>query len=238
MLFGSVMIDDILNPINFRYERKSLIAGINRYEIESIIKTHPAIFMETYPKRYVNNIYFDTNSMSHYFDNIDGIGKRLKVRIRWYGDLFGFINKNALELKIKKNLLGGKKSYPLNSFYFDNNYSFKLQQEIFIKSGLPDGLIEYLKSLHFALLNRYCRKYFVSADHKFRITIDFGMEYYKLNPANNLFNEKVVDYENTILELKYSDKDDNLANYITNHFPFRITKNSKYVTGIENFREF
>ena len=38
----------------------------------------------------------------------------------------------------------------------------------------------------------------------------------------------------TILELKYSIDNDDHAQIITNHFPFRLTKNSKYEVGIDN----
>ena len=231
------MLVDILNPTSFRYERKFLVSGLSKYEIESIVKNHPAIFMEAYPQRYVNNIYFDTNSMAYYFDNVEGLSERLKVRIRWYGNLFGFVEAPVLEFKIKKGLVGGKDTFPLNSFQLDEKHSQKVQQELFAESDLPDALVEYLKQLQFSLLNRYCRKYFESADRKFRITIDFDMEFYKLHPANNLFNEKIIDHSNTVVELKYSDKHDDLARSIASHFPFRVTKSSKYASGIERLYE-
>jgi hypothetical protein len=227
------MIADILNPTSFRYERKFLISELDRYEIESLVKLHPAIFSEIHHQRFVNNIYFDTINLSNYFDNVIGVTQRLKVRIRWYGGLLGFIEKPVLELKIKKGFLGGKLRFPLDSFYLDSSYSLKAQQEIFAKSSVPDVLLNHLKSLNFTLLNRYSRKYFESADHKFRITIDFDMVFHKIDYTNNSLIEKIVDYNNTILELKYSDKDDDEARYITNYFPFRMTKSSKYVSGIE-----
>ena len=228
------MITDVFNPTRFRYERKFFISELNRYEIESIIKHHPAIFSEIYNERFVNNIYFDTINLSNYVDNIIGISHRLKVRIRWYGELFGIIEKPVLELKIKKGFLGGKIRYPLNSFYFGSDHRLKAQEDIFTElDALSPLLREHLKSLRFTLLNRYSRKYFESADHKFRITIDFDMEFYKMDSANNIFYEKFVDRDNIVLELKYSDEDDEAARLITNQFPFRLTKNSKYVNGLE-----
>lgn len=228
-----MMIADVLSPTSFRYERKFLISELNRYETESIVKLNPAIFSEIHHQRPINNIYFDTINLSNYFDNVAGISKRLKVRIRWYGNLFGFIENPVLELKIKTGFLGSKLRFPLDPFYLDRGYSLEAQQDVFAKSGVSDVLSEYLKSVRCTLVNRYSRKYFKSADHKFRITIDSGMEFYKINPANNLFIEKIVDRNNTVLELKYSDKDDAEAGFITNHFPFRMTKSSKYVSGIE-----
>lgn len=229
------MIADTFNLTRYRFERKFLVSELNRYEIESIVKHHPAIFSEIYHQRLINNIYFDTINMSAYLDNLAGIGQRLKVRIRWYGESFGFVEKPVLELKIKRGLLGGKIRYPLASIYLDSKYSLEVQQDIFAKSGVPDVLAEQLKSLRFALLNRYNRKYFESANHKFRVTIDFDMVAFKLDSANNSFIEKISDRRNVILELKYSDEDDEEARFITNHFPFRMTKSSKYVTGMDRF---
>ena len=52
----------------FRYEKKIVISGINRIEIESIIKLHPAMFSEIFSERYVRNIYFDTFEKNNYFE--------------------------------------------------------------------------------------------------------------------------------------------------------------------------
>ena len=218
----------------FRYERKAVAYGMSTHEIESIVKSHPAIFIERHFPRYINNIYLDTYSMSNYFDNVNGLSRRLKVRIRWYGDLFGFIKSPILEFKIKRGLLGRKICFPLSSFFLDSKYSLEKQQEIFMESDIPDVFAEYLKSLRFTLLNRYYRKYFESSDHRFRITIDSGLEYYRLESSNNSFNEKKVGYQSCILELKYPIENEDFSESFFNYFPFRLTKSSKYAVGIEN----
>ena len=41
-----------------------------------------------------------------------------------------------------------------------------------------------------------------------------------------------------VVELKYGLEDDRLANRISNEFPFRLSKNSKYVNGVNNFQTF
>ena len=81
-------------------------------------------------------------------------------------------------------------------------------------------------------MNRYMRKYFLSFDKKYRITIDFNQAFYRL--SNNTLLRKHVDQNNVILELKYDSHNDDDARYITNNFPFRLSKNSKYVNGVHN----
>ena len=59
--------------------------------------------------------------MKNYYDNIEGQTNRIKVRIRWYNNLFGSIENPTLELKIKNGLLGKKISTNIKQFTFDNN---------------------------------------------------------------------------------------------------------------------
>lgn len=229
-------IVDSIKPEKFRYERKFLVAEIDKHELESHIKHNSAMFSEIYYERDVNNIYFDSADLTSYYDNLAGISQRLKVRIRWYGDMFGTINKPVLELKIKNNLLGSKLSFPLKPFKLDNKITTQyLIKNVFNKSDLPAWLIEHLKSLNFALLNRYRRRYFRSADKRYRITLDYDSEFYEIRQKNNTFLRREKNDNYVILELKYDKQYDTDAPKITNQFPFRLTKSSKYVTGVDMF---
>lgn len=223
------------NVDNFRYERKFSIEGKSREEIETMLKFHPLIFREIYHKRYVNSIYFDTFNLQHYFDNVNGLDRRLKVRIRWYNDLFGHIKNPTLEIKIKHNQHIGKLLYPLKSFNLENNFSNTMIQSIFNESSLNESLRLYLKDLILSLLISYNRKYFMSSDGKYRITLDTEMTVFRLNPYQNIFLEKYVDNTNTILELKYDKPHDEFVEKITNYFSFRLSRSSKYISGLNRF---
>ena len=50
---------------------------------------------------------------------------------------------------------------------------------------------------------------------------------------NNTFLNSYFDNASVILELKYDQEHDFGASHITSSFPFRITKSSKYVSGVE-----
>ena len=218
---------------NFRYERKFLISGRSQHEIELQVRLLPALFSEIYHQRFVNNIYFDSYEMKSYFDNIDGAVDRTKFRIRWYGDLFGTIEKPILELKIKKALLGTKESYPLSPFSLDQSFNSKTLANVFSNSDIPEIIKLRAMSLKPTLLNRYSRKYYRSADGNYRITIDSGMDFYAMGMCNNFYLHKHADLNNIVLELKYDHDKDHFAHTIANFFPFRMTKNSKYLNGIE-----
>lgn len=221
------------NGNSFRYERKFVISEIDRHEVEAIIKCHPALFVEIFQERSVNSIYFDSLNMDSHNDNKGGTSERSKRRIRWYGPLFGLIDKAALELKIKDNQVGTKMVFPLLPFRLHSGFSLKYVMDVFKRSDIPEFVREELMLMQVVLLIRYRRKYFQSVDRKYRLTIDWDMEYYIMDDAFNTFAKKRHDFLNTVLELKYSEDNDDKARFITKYFPFRISRNSKYVVGID-----
>jgi SPX domain protein involved in polyphosphate accumulation len=219
-----------------RFERKFVIEGQTFEEIHQRIKLHPALFSSIYHERYINNIYFDMPAMDFYHDNISGKSERLKVRIRWYGDLFQQIKDPVLELKIKHGAIGDKKSYPLQSFSFSKEIRTDFLQRIFRSSSLPEDVLGLVLQTKPTLVNRYQRVYYKDVSKQFRITVDRSIEYYRINPIFNSFlQRKSEDNFTSILELKYDYDIDDQASKITSHLPYRLTKNSKYVNGIESF---
>jgi len=82
------------------------------------------------------------------------------------------------------------------------------------------------------LLNTYQRSYWVTSNQKIRLTIDWDMSFHQLfkDPKFNKFNLKDA---SVIVELKYPEDQETEASRIMQHLPFRLTKQSKYVEGIE-----
>jgi hypothetical protein len=170
--------------------------------------------------------------MDSFHDNVAGATFRSKVRIRWYGDLRGLIEKPVIEFKKKAGLLGSKESYPLASFSVGDDFSRGTVHELLRTSLLPDFLKPRLACAEPSLVNRYRRKYFRSADGRYRITLDDMQQFFAVSslPGLRIFRTNDTD---VILELKYAQEDEDDASRITNRFPFRLTKSSKYVRGIE-----
>jgi hypothetical protein len=220
------------NLNDLRFERKFAIETLTKEELELMIKQHPSVFSEIYHERFVNNIYFDSIDLQNYFDNVNGLDERFKVRIRWYGDLGGEIRSPVLEFKTKHDFNVGKMQYQLKPFMLDGGFSLEKMREIFRFSDLPEIVKEGVLGLEFSLMNRYSRKYFLSADRKFRITLDHDLHSYTLFFGANTFLSRTPEGPGTILELKYSLDDDASADKIVSFFPFRMTKSSKYIAGV------
>lgn len=218
---------------NYRYERKFLIEGISRSEIVKYIFLNPNMFKEIYSKRFINNIYFDTIGLKYFYDNIDGSMNRLKVRLRWYGRLFGKVGNPQLEFKIKEGLSGKKETYRVKPFLFEKGLISEKILEHIMTSNLRNGVIEKLSYLEPIIINRYQRKYFISSNKRYRITLDYNQSYCAFKGNQNLIPHTNSNELSSILELKYSIRDEDNIDQITNSFPFRLTKSSKYVNAIK-----
>ncbi|MCD6355125.1 MAG: VTC domain-containing protein [Prolixibacteraceae bacterium] len=220
-----------------RYERKFVAPGLTRWQAEAVVKQNSAFFVSLFQPRQVNNIYFDTPGLDCFFDNLFGNGLRWKTRIRWYGKIFGKATLPILEFKIKKGLTGTKKSFPLPGFEINREqFDVSVLQSIFLQAGLPKEIEEKLKLLQPVLLNAYQRSYFQSLDRKFRITVDDQLVYFGLRPTWNQFRFTFSENLRTVVELKYDQEWNPEAEKITNQFPFRLDKNSKFVTGLHHFK--
>ncbi len=204
-----------------RYERKYRIEGLPLPWIKQVIIGHPMSFRSHYPDRQVNNIYFDSPDLSAFKENVAGVPERRKHRLRWYGEVATQLPKPVFEIKIKDRELGRKESQVLRSTPWEN---------------LPESLANLPAFKEMPLLpvmiNAYQRSYFLSSDQRFRITLDWGLRFSPYNassPPDALFS---LPDEAIIMEVKYALEDDDRAQEVFQHLPFRQTKNSKYVTGI------
>ena len=204
-----------------RYEKKYRIEDARYEEVLYQLHILPAGFKESYPDRWVNSIYFDDVLFSAFQDNLAGISRRLKHRIRWYGDLEQ-ATKPRLEKKIKINALGTKEYYPIADFSLQSPFD----AEALLYQNYPAT-----RTLYPVVLIRYLRSYLESYDHKFRATIDRRVQYY-LFQGNLFFKHSPALDTALVLEIKFEKEYLEEADYFLQEIPFRHTKNSKYVNAV------
>jgi SPX domain protein involved in polyphosphate accumulation len=219
---------------SYRYERKFLVPANSWATIEPGIKHNPGIFSSLYHPRTVNNIYLDSPALRLYFMNLEGAAERTKVRIRWYGDLRGLLPHPTLEFKSRSGLLGQKHAFPLDPFQLDNSFTGELLRGVLQGSDLPDGVRQLLSDLEPTLVNCYRRHYYQSADRKYRLTLDSGLEFFRVRPGHNAWLCKTPHCPFQVVELKYDQAHANGADEIAAAFPFRVTRMSKYVFGLDS----
>ncbi len=217
----------------FRFERKYHVENMPFAAIVHLVKRNPALFRQAFPDRVINNIYLDTPSRRSLLENLDGIADRIKARIRWYGEMLGPIKKPVLEFKIKRGMVGAKDAFVLAPFTVEPKMSASVVHDALDRSDLEDHIRFELHKFEPVLLNRYRRKYFISADGHYRITLDWELEYYRFDRHFNLFTRPVRDLNSTVVELKYSGSIDQIDERVASYFPFRVTRMSKFVTGMQ-----
>ncbi len=206
-----------------RFERKYRIENLSLAEVRHLLHVHVASFSTLYPDRQINNIYFDSPDLLTYRLNTAGVGYRKKYRVRWYGDDPRQVSNPQFEIKIKKNELGEKQIFPVDSFSLTHLQPLTQQINQLAKGGnllLP------------VLLNSYKRSYLISRDGRFRVTIDHHMHYHGLLRQAHFLRYTLGDPA-IILEMKYEAEDDESLHAITQNLPFRQSKHSKYVVGVE-----
>ena len=205
-----------------RYERKYKIESISTEVVRQIVINHPVSFRKIFPDRKVNNIYFDNIVLSAYFENVNGVSERRKLRVRWYGEDIFKIENPKLEIKIKTNQLGYKESFEVDDFQLDD------------LKKLTTAISSKIKSFNIfqpTLLNSYLRSYYGTNDGKYRITIDRDLKYFSFLNAKQFTRFQIED-QAVVLELKYDESLDEAASFILQYIPFRYSKSSKYVTGL------
>ena len=222
------------NDPSYRYEKKYMLQGVSYEAVSSIITSHPAFFKKQHNSRNINNIYFDTFNRQFVNENLDGLSVRTKPSMRWYGPKFGKVVSPKLELKHKKNTLGTKSIYPLEKgcFKLERNFNPNDLAQFILLQDIPNTVQYFLKMLTPVLLNNYSRDYYVSNDNKFRITVDYAINYNSLEVLqSDLLSSSVTPLNYIVIEVKYDEINCDIADNITSFIPFTITKSSKYVTG-------
>jgi len=201
-------------------------------DVRAWVNLHPAVFIEAYPPRQVNSLYFDTCEIDCLADNLIGTGQREKLRFRWYGDDYSAV-RGALELKCKSNQLGWKEHYPI-SFTYDlttTSWSTLLGH---MRERVAGPFSVWLSHLNQpTLVSSYMREYYESMDHQVRVTIDYDQAAYEqvthLTP--NLVIRAPVPSQ-IVVEVKADATLHRRVSDVLSSFPLQVGRNSKYVNGI------
>ena len=218
-----------------RYENKFILPAYQYDDICFKVLTSSFWFSEIFEQRTVNNIYLDTVDLHHFHENITGAPNRLKHRIRWYGTGLNVTNP-VLEYKIKQGEVGYKHLFALPEFSltdFDyHRYISDMESHVDLHDHRNRIMCNELSMEAPTLLNSYSRRYFLSHDGNYRITLDDHINY---KDTSRGFDSSFSFTENKIvLELKYEREHAEHAHRIVQELGCRVSKNSKYVTGVNS----
>ena len=219
-------------PENARLEIKFVSYASHFDTLMSWIHLNPFGFYSPFHDRQVNNVYFDGYDYTAYSENLSGVSERTKVRYRWYGASIEPCA-GALEIKQKRNYFGWKLHHRVKSAPYSpemNWYS--------IRKNIRDQISEHgrlwLDLNPFPiLLNRYRRRYFISEEGKIRVTVDTNQAVWdqRFKSEPNFLNKANLP-DTLIVEIKFDRKDREYASQTIQGLPLRVSRHSKYMTGV------
>jgi SPX domain protein involved in polyphosphate accumulation len=217
----------------YRNEIKYFLYGTNRKALFIQYKLSSLLLSKSYPDRWVNNIYFDNINLDLFNQSIEGISKRSKVRLRWYGD-FHSLKDPVLEIKSKSGHKNIKSSFVIkDKLIYDKNFS-KLYNILINSKSLSDKFRYLLRELRPVLANRYFRTYHSSENKKYRVTTDNFLNFTNLITGSlTSLHWKKPNYV-SIIELKFNKSDDHIVNFMTEiRSRYRMSQISKYTYGLQ-----
>ena len=223
---------------NYRSEIKFVCYQHNYFLLKNWIKLHKFNFFKEYEDRNVNNIYFDSFNYKAFNDNLSGLPSRLKVRYRWYGELFSENNTNegCLEFKFRKNIYGYKKVFKIKNLTLNLNSKWSEIKNKILNALTPEYKILYNRNSEKILINQYKREYFISKNKKLRITLDKNIKIFDqrftFDKPNFKFKNYTQDY--SVMEFKFNKEDKILLNDLDISVPIKASRNSKYINGVRS----
>ena len=226
-------------PAHARLEIKFVASELEVHHLTQWLRLHPAGFYTPHPDRQVNNVYFDTHHYFAFTENLSGASARTKVRYRWYGH-HDYPVAGALEIKCKRNYFGWKLRFDAaESPCSSDTDSWPDIRSNLIAQLEPEARKWLEANPHPVILNRYHRSYFVTHDGRVRATIDTGQVMYdqRYKPAPNITRPANIP-RTLVLEFKFARSDRDHAAQITQGLPLRVSRNSKYMTGVKAIHGF
>lgn len=188
-------------------------------------------FYRSYPTRHVRSLYFDTIGNKSLIDNLSGLLRRDKVRLRWYENEMSPI---FLEVKSRYGRIQSKQKIKVNflSQKFlnqtcSNEIRKKILEYIYYENFFDSRLIKYCFPNLFV---KYEREYY---EHdKIRVTIDKNINYKMVKLNKNINFYRNINYGKIVVEFKFPTYLKNTVVEMIRYFNFYPQRHSKYLVGM------
>jgi SPX domain protein involved in polyphosphate accumulation len=197
----------------------------------------------------VRSIYFDTLLWKYYFEKIEGIKVRKKLRIRGYNNA----TDNTivyLEIKRKNENLTSKNRFPilytsLTSLFEPGSLDDCLKSYVLNNQDLKDlksFLYYYINdSLRPTMLITYERKpYYYNFDKELTITFDRNLRYLNSAKISDLFEEESLVWalrNKVIIEVKFTHSYPLWLRDILSKYSLQRLALSKYILCIDSYKK-
>jgi len=215
-----------------RYELKLVSDEAFSPELRMLLRLDRAGIRSLFPERIVQSLYLDTPFQKHLQDNLAGLSRREKLRLRWYGPS-GTRVRATLERKCRENSMGWKETAPLAG-PIDvegaerHDFMNALAQLVDARWRASLAGFEPVQWVH------YRREYFISADQRVRLTLDRELCLADQRRLTRLSErERSPSPRVLVLELKFAPEDLGNARDILDRLPIPLGRCSKFVLASE-----
>ena len=219
-----------------RIELKSLMPIKNIHSIEASLRTSKLAFLEAYPQRRINSLYFDTPDFHSVSESFSGISTRAKYRFRWYGKIIE-AKKPTYEVKFKRGHLSWKSLTQLK-FSIDNKAA-SWNEALLDSTGTNASKIVPICGARPVSIVSYLRKYYVSADRRIRVTLDTDLCFLDQTTYSspNFLHVRNC-HEKFLVEIKLQPEDLRVLKEFKNSMNFIPQRFSKYCESLANHLPF
>lgn len=125
----------------------------------------------------VRSLYYDDHSLSACRANLNGLGRREKLRLRWY-DVLEAPDDFYLEIKWRRNLVTGKHRFKVSSDTSLHELSFREIHRRLLHVTPEKHLRKIYRNTDPIVIVEYQREHFVSPDSEIRLTLDYALRFY------------------------------------------------------------
>lgn len=221
------MLNNNAPQINdFRFELKVPYQTREYAEFDSWIRgagLHP---IKQYADRDIHSVYLDTSDLDDYQDNVSGMSKRGKIRLRWYND---DTQNTVLELKNKRGKLANKLIVRLENPGGDYPFDRATCDRLLRSADRSHSLA--LQCHLFPSLHVHYQRAYYELSPGIRMTVDRNIRYQKLYPIlSSAVTPSLVDI---VIEFKYPQTEARRASELLQGMPGRVFRHSKYVIGVD-----
>lgn len=160
-----------------RRETKFVFTHTDVRTIRALLQGSSKRLVHNRPVSVVRSIYFDDVRLSACHANLDGLGQRRKLRLRWYDEMKPGMN-CYLEIKWRESRVTGKHRMRIMSNTPIGDLSYRqLFEELIavVPERLVADVVQYNQPV---VIVEYKREHFASTDGRLRSTIDYDLKYY------------------------------------------------------------
>jgi hypothetical protein len=220
-----------------RYEIKFVVEEIRIGEVLSWAYGHTAL-RKSFPARVVNSLYFDNEAFDTATDNLAGISRRKKYRLRWYGKAEQAPSAPpVIEIKNKHASLGFKER-----IYVDELSERLLTESVADVGHTVNSVLQasYLPKFSGELSDlrpnvhiNYRREYYEDF-RGFRMTIDREISFRRALVHRKIFDSMSHPYAPIVVELKFDAEDRQYVSAMMSKLHLVPQRHSKYLAGLAN----